>query len=429
MAPFTPYLSEFMYQQLSKLNRQPNDESVHYQMMPASHRPFIRSDVEQAVSRMQSVIELGRVLRDRKTVPIKYPVPEVIVIHKNDEYLNDIKSLEDFVTGELNVRKLTLCADKEKYGVKLRADPDFKKLGLRLKTVFKAVIAEIKSLNDEQIQTQLDQGYFEVLGNRIELDEVRVTFCLDSNDRNISSKYEAHSDNDVLVLMDLTPTDDLMDEGIAREIITRIQKLKKKAQLVPTDSVIVLYEVNNSDNIVTKIAKSHNEFIQATIKSPFIPYRKEDVQKVVISESFDLKDVQLKIVICKPKTDEILPVAKWANFVRGTSKGTVLLHDYDGKFLTLNELQNEIDILFRLHGRKVCLLDNGNVVTSTESIHEKTILVADKENEKGTDLFESSPFVKFINTEVKGKAVTVILENPQGKILGNGEEYLKKAPK
>lgn len=417
-----------MYQQLIKLNRQPNDESVHYQMMPHSHRPFIRSDVEQAVLRMQSVVELGRVLRDRKTMAIKYPVPEVIVIHKNEEYLKDIQSLEDFVLGELNVRKLTLCADKEKYGVKLRADPDFKKLGLRLKTVFKAVIAEIKSLNDEQIQKQLDQGYFEVLGNRIELDEVRVTFCLDGNDRNVSSKYEAHSDNDVLVLMDLTPTDDLMDEGIAREIITRVQKLKKKAQLVPTDSVTVLYEVNKADNIVTKVAKSHNDFIQAAIKSPFIPYRKEDVQKVVISESFDLKEVQLKIVICAPKTDEILPSMEWANFVRGESKGTVLLHDFDGKFLTLNELHNEIDILFRLHGRKILLLDNGNVVTSTESINGRTILVADNNNVKFTESsFESSPFVKFINAEFNGKSVTVILENPQGKILGEGDAYLKKA--
>lgn len=427
MAPFTPYLSELMYQQLIKLNRQPNDESVHYQMMPVSHRPFIRSDVEQAVSRMQSVIELGRVLRDRKTMAIKYPVPEVIVIHKNEGYLNDIKSLEDFVLGELNVRKLTLCADKEKYGVKLRADPDFKKLGLRLKTVFKAVIAEIKSLNDAQIQKQLDQGYFEVLGNRIELDEVRVTFCLDGND--VSSKYEAHSDNDVLVLMDLTPTDDLMDEGIAREIITRIQKLKKKAQLVPTDSVIVLYEVNSADNIVTKVAKSHNDFIQATIKSPFIPYRKEDVQKVVITESFDLKEVQLKIIICLPKTDEVLPTAKWANFVRGTSKGTVLLHDYDGKFLTLDELQNEIDILFRLHGRKVYLLDDGKLVSSVESLHEKTIVVADKDSAKCLDVFDSSPFVKFVNTNVNGKSVTVILENPQGTILGVSDTLVKKASK
>lgn len=299
-------------------------------------------------------------------------------------------------------------------------------MGLRLKTVFKAVIAEIKSLNDEQIQKQLDQGYFDVLGNRIELDEVRVTFCLDGNDRDVSSKYEAHSDNDVLVLMDLTPTDDLMEEGIAREIITRIQKLKKKAQLVPTDSVIVLYEVNDSNNIVTKVAKSHNDFIQATIKSPFIPYRREDVQKVVISESFDLKDVQLKIIICLPKTNEILPVAKWANFVRGAAKGTVLLHDFSGKFLTLDALQNEIDILFRLHSRKVFLLDSGTAVTSVESLHEKTIVVADKENEKCAEFFDSSPFVKFVNTEFKGKPVTIFLENPQGSVLGVDDTYLKK---
>jgi len=95
-------------------------------MMPVSQRKFIRSDIERSVALMQSVVELGRVMRDRRTLPVKYPVSEIIVIHKDKQTLEEINSLQDFILSELNVRKLTLSSEKEKYGVTLRAEPDHK---------------------------------------------------------------------------------------------------------------------------------------------------------------------------------------------------------------------------------------------------------------------------------------------------------------
>ena len=68
--------------------------SVHYLMIPQPLNDLINEDIERSVSRMQSVIELGRVLRDRKTMPVKYPLPELIVIHTDQECLDDVKSLE-----------------------------------------------------------------------------------------------------------------------------------------------------------------------------------------------------------------------------------------------------------------------------------------------------------------------------------------------
>jgi len=129
MAPFTPYLTEYIFQRLA-LFQPPGSlehaDSVHYQMMPVSQSKFIRSDIERSVALMQSVVELGRVMRDRRTLPVKYPVSEIIVIHKDPQTLEAIKSLQDFILSELNVRKLTLSSDKEKYGVSLRAEPDHK---------------------------------------------------------------------------------------------------------------------------------------------------------------------------------------------------------------------------------------------------------------------------------------------------------------
>lgn len=485
MAPFTPYLSEYMYQRLKRLitaesltpspsahvqlNKQnsfgaaagkakkppaPSSSlSVHLEMMPKPNRAYIQTAVEVAVARMQNVIELGRVMRDRKTMPIKYPVPEVVVIHKTEQYLKDIQSLEPFILGELNARKLTLCADKAQYGVKMRAEPDHKTLGLRLKGDFKAVMAAIKQLSDEEIQSQLDRGHFEILNNRVELEEVRVIYAMAESTTN--SKYEAHSDNDVLVLMDLTPNEELLHEGVAREIINRIQKLKKKAQLIPTDPVIVYYEVSDAKSDIGKVAKSHQEFIENVIKSPFIPYDGKKIASEASTRSFvdeecDIKGVTLKITISMDKkvaaaaaetkaaSSSAKPLARWLNVVSkvppryqpsgASNLGTILIDDLNKKPLTLQQLRREIELVFGLYRINLFFTCNGkpldlsSATETAEKLNGETIFVSNRadyvEKDKKLLAAAKAPFVKYSNVAGgEGQAQTVLLENPKGVAL------------
>lgn len=475
MAPFTPYLSEYMYQRLVRLNTAASlsaasspavkgkkvpavaspsfGGSVHLEMMPKPNRTYIQTTVETAVGRMQNVIELGRVLRDRKTMPIKYPVPTVIVIHKDEEYLKDIQALEPFVLGELNARQLITCADKAKYGVKMRAEPDHKTLGLRLKGDFKAVMAAIKQLSDQQIQTALEKGYFEILTHRIELEEVRVIYAMADN---MDSKYEAHSDNDVLVLMDLTPTEELLYEGVAREIINRIQKLKKKAQLIPTDPVVVYYEISDTKSDLNKVAKSHQEFIESVIKSPFLPYvaakvASEASTRSFVNEECDIKGVTFKITISMEKkaaanisaqakttaTSGEKPVARWLNVVskiqprycssNASNLGTILIDSSNKKPLSLHQLRAEIEQLFGLYHMNLFFTCNGKPVDlsstndTAEKLNAETVFVASQPGYTETDkkLLSTAkvPFVKFANITVEGQQRTVLLENPKGELL------------
>lgn len=477
MAPFTPYLSEYMYQRLVRLNSAASlsvpsspavkgkkapaadtssfSGSVHLEMMPKPIRAYIQTTVETAVGRMQNVIELGRVLRDRKTMPIKYPVPSVIVIHKNEEYLKDIQALEPFVLGELNARQLITCADKAKYGVKMRAEPDHKTLGLRLKGDFKAVMAAIKQLTDDQIQASLGKGYFEILNHRVELDEVRVIYAMADN---TDSKYEAHSDNDVLVLMDLTPTEELLYEGVAREIINRIQKLKKKTQLIPTDPVVVYYEISDKNSDLSKVAKSHQEFIEGVIKSPFLPLdaaklKSEASTRSFVNEECDIKGVTFKITISMEKkgaaniaaaqtksTSSAVaskPVARWLNVVTkiqprycssgASNLGTVLIDAPNNKPLSLQQLKSEIEQLFGLYRMNLFFTCNGKPVDlsstsgTAEQFNGETLFVSNQpgyvETDKKLLTGAKVPFVKFNNVAVEGQQRTVLLENPKGELL------------
>lgn len=476
MAPFTPYLTELMYQRLSHLNStstQLNKQnsfnagktkktsaapsasfrgSVHFEMMPKPKSAYIQTTVELAVNRMQNVIELGRVSRERRTMPIKYPVPSVIVIHKNEQYLKDVQSLESFILLELNARQLIVCADKTQYGVKMRAEPDHKTLGLRLKGDFKPVMAAIKQLSDEQIQESLDKGYFEILNNRIEMDEIRIIYGMSETS---NSKYEAHSDNDVLVLMDLTPTEELIHEGVAREIINRIQKLKKKTQLIPTDPVVVYYEISNKGSDLSKVAKSHQEYIEGVIKSPFLPLDAKKVSneastRSFIDEEFDIKGVTLKITLSmekkvaeaalnnnKQENNSAKPLVGWINIVTkipprynsntATNLGTILIEDSNKKPLTLQQLRAEIEQVFGLYHMNLYFTCKGKAVDlssakeTADRLNGETVFISNQPNYVETDkkilASAKTPFVNFVNDSVKGQQRTVLMENPKGTSL------------
>lgn len=439
MAPFTPFLSEYIYQRLNLLMRTKEKGSVHYQMIPAANRSLIKTAVELAVSRMQTVIELGRVMRDRRTLPVKYPVQEIIIIHKDNKYLDDVRSLESFILGELNVRKLVTTSDKEKYGITLRAEPDHKSLGQRLKGDFKAVMAAIKNLTDAEIQTHLSANCFKILGHEIDLSEVRIIYKISDN---LGANFEAHSDNDVLVLMDMTPNEELMEEGVAREIINRIQKLKKKAQLVPTDPVLIFYKISSdSNNQLTKVTEKYKAFIETTVKSPFQVYSAETTGKkrMIIEESFDLKDANLNIVICSVE-DQQLPNIPWTNVqleglieprYQSGREGMILLQHPDGKALSLEEFKSEIRRLFGLYGIEFTLECNKKIITNLPDVQSKVVLVRktsgitkSEPRVENVNAAHAVPVCKFNNYEFDGKKFTILLENPKGSPLDHDEKYL-----
>ncbi|XP_053951274.1 isoleucine--tRNA ligase, cytoplasmic [Anastrepha ludens] len=372
LAPFTPFLSEYIYQRILPFD--PNSAtfagttSVHHQLMPQVNSKSIRLDIEKSVSLMQTVIELGRVMRDRRTMPLKCPLSEIIVIHSDPHSLAAIDSLSDFILSELNVRKLTLSSEKQKYGVTLRAEPDHKTLGQRLKADFKSIMAALKSLTDEEIQTHVSNGYFTICNQRIELSEVRLIYCVS---KNVGTNLEAHSENDILVLLDMTPNAELLEEGLAREIINRIQKLKKKAKLIPTDEVVIFYraiETNNTKNNesskttakeLTEIVVKHKSLIKAAIKSELLEYSEENICKrhSIINEIANVKGIDLELTICTAEENRlhshtriILADVFSPRYERSRSASVGLKNTATGEFITLPELYAEVDLNFGLYG-------------------------------------------------------------------------------
>lgn len=306
-------------------------------------------------------------------------------------------------------------------------------LGQRLKGNFKSVMAAIKALTDEEIQKYVSQGYFEIEKQRVELEEVRVIYCISGQ---VGANFEAHSDNEVLVLLDMTPNEELLEEGLAREVINRVQKLKKKAQLIPTDPVLIYYELNAPDQKkseaeqIQKVMNNYHNMIKTAIKSEFGKYNASEAGKrrIIINESVDLKGINLMLTICS--TEEVqLPQLKWINLALAadlkprfgrSNKASLLLEDSKNKkMISYDQLKHEIDILFGIYGLNynvfVVNQQKANEIDKVEaSLSGKLLVVSTSAEEAAKFPHDAAattmPYCKFAN--IAGS--TVFTENPLG---------------
>lgn len=325
MASFTPFITDYMYNNLRKVIldenyyneniknldgdsevHTTNIESVHYLLHSAINEELIDVNVERQVSLMQTVIEVGRVLRDRRNMPLKYPLPEVVIITNSSQTIDDIDMLKQFILDELNVKDIKLSMNKEEYGVQLRAEPDIKALGLRLRNDSKKVVQAIRNLtNNDLVEYEKDPENFMIEGYKMQPGDLKIRYTLSESglDKNLAEKYEADSQNGILVLLNVCADSTMIDEGTAREIINRVQKLRKEAKLVPSDPIRVYYKVLPIKEITVDLARvcsEFSEYIQNTLKADFINLDTEtDLPKknYRIQSKSDIKGETIELMI------------------------------------------------------------------------------------------------------------------------------------
>lgn len=404
--------------------------SVHFLMLPDTIDDVIDVDIERAVSRMQAVIDLARVIRERNTLPLKYPLGEVVVIHKDQQYLDDIISLQSYVKEELNIRNITVSADKDKYSVSARAEPDHMVLGRRLKDDFKKVTAAIRGMSPAEVEDFINTGSTTLLNHQLSTGDLRIIYQFTEE----SSKYQAHSDNDVLVLLDVTPDQSMIDEGVAREVVNRVQKLRKKAKLVPTDQVSVYYTIGAESKYLQSVAEKHSSYISLSIKAPFL---KGDcvMGDVIIQESTKLKSQDLTLVIVHGHQEEISgPVCKFVNVFRRSTGQTASLFLENPRncstFRTLSDVKLVIQRIFKIQSslmkiRLSLMIPGGEkVITSllpsyAADFHGSIMIVDEDSSFIGLSDSAALPspnniMCRYVNVQCAktGELGSVLLENP-----------------
>ncbi|EGG17942.1 isoleucyl-tRNA synthetase [Cavenderia fasciculata] len=261
MGPFTPFFTEYMYQNLRRvLPDGQREDSVHFVLYPEPIQAAFNVRIEEAVTRMQTVIEHGRTSRERKTKPLKYPLKDFTVISDNPQYLQDLKELESYVIEELNIQRLVLTSDDSL--VNIVAEPDRKRLGQRLKTALSDVTKQIANLSVDDLRAFQKKGELNIGEHVLTTEDLKIIRKYNGD----LSLFEPSGDDDVLTILELTIDQNLVEKGLVREVINRIQRLRKKSDLLPSDAVQMLY--NTADEQIRTAMVNHQPYLKEILIFP-----------------------------------------------------------------------------------------------------------------------------------------------------------------
>lgn len=309
MAPFTPFLADGIYQrlkpfftteELEKYCVNPNIKdiaSIHYLAYPTVREEWFDSDIELAVSRMQKVIDLGRNIREKKMISLKTPLKELVVVNSNESYLKDIESLKGYITSELNVRNIVITSDEEAYGVQYTAVADWPVLGKKLKKDAKRVKAALPNVSSDEVKAFAQTGKISVDGIDLVSEDLQVQRGLPASDT--ASGHESRSEKDVLIILDVNSYPELLSEGLARELINRIQRLRKKAGLNTTDEVGVEYQVVKDTIDFENVLKNNSDLLLKCTKKALQPFSSSSSDAIIIDEEQAINDTTFNLRLLK----------------------------------------------------------------------------------------------------------------------------------
>nr|XP_027125949.1 isoleucine--tRNA ligase, cytoplasmic-like [Coffea arabica] len=301
MAPFTPFFTEVLYQNMRKVCNG-SEESIHYCSFPEVEGEG-GERIEKSVSRMMTIIDLARNIRERHNKPLKTPFREMVVVHPDAEFLGDIAGkLKEYVLEELNIKSLVPCNDTLKYA-SLRAEPDFSVLGKRLGKSMGVVAKEVKAMSTDDILAFEKAGEITIATFSLKLSDIKISRGFRRPD-NISDKdMDAAGDGDVLVVLDLRQDESLFEAGVAREVVNRIQKLRKKAGLEPTDTVEVYFESLDEDKSISQqILEAQEANIRDALGCPLLPSTLIPPHAVILAEEkfYGISNLSFAVRLARP---------------------------------------------------------------------------------------------------------------------------------
>lgn len=230
MACITPFLTEFMYQNLrngiSDEHTHLKAPSIHFLEVPTCNEQLIDEAVEKRVARMQSAIETGRLIRDRVNMSLKTPLQSVTLIDADPVALADFQEVASYITDELNCLELITQANEDEF-VNYKCEPDNREIGSVLKKAYdKELKAKIANLSSTELKAYLKDGFIMVGDIKIEPGWLKVEKVF--NEKYTADKDYACATSDTAAVMLNTVTNEkLQFLATAREITSKIQKQRK----------------------------------------------------------------------------------------------------------------------------------------------------------------------------------------------------------
>ncbi len=255
LAPVLPFITERLYQDLVATHDPAAPRSVHHCDFPVADPALIDRGLEEAISVVRTVVQLGHSLRKRHNLKVRQPLQRAVVLSHDPSVPAIVADHSQMIADELNVRQVVTQTDEAAL-VDLSAKCDFRKLGPRLGPRMKEVAQAVEELGNDEIERLLDGDTIEVAGEHLGLEDVVVT-------RSAREGTVVETAGDVGVALDTQLTEDLIDEGRSREIVSVIQNLRRDAGLAVSDRIRVRWSSGAPDLI--RVLEEHGGTIAAEV--------------------------------------------------------------------------------------------------------------------------------------------------------------------
>lgn len=282
-APIAPFYSDRLYQDLIEDTAVENYASVHLSEFPKPDPEAIDTELEARINKARLIVSLGLSLRKKEQIKVRQPLQKLMIPVKNQQEREQLLSIEEQIKTEINVKELELLDDASTILVK-EIKPNFKTLGPRFGKEMGSIVNTVKSLSEEQIRQLEEQG-------QIELNVNEKNIILEDSDVEISTKDIAGwliaTGQGTTVALDSTLNEGLVEEGISRELVNRIQNIRKDAGLEVTDKIavrIALHEglekavLKNKHYVMTETLTDHLEFVPNLIEGQSLTFDEIDTR-------------------------------------------------------------------------------------------------------------------------------------------------------
>ncbi len=248
-SPIAPFFCEQLYRDLNNVTGRNKAESVHLTDFPIANTAFIDKALEERMEAAQLISSLVLSLRKKANIRVRQPLSKIMIPVANEEMKAQIEKVSHLIKSEVNIKEIEFLSPDNNILVK-NVKPNFKTLGKKYGKQMKQIQAYFTNMSQDEIH-----AFEKNNGTHLNVDGVDVELTLE--DALISTQdipgWAVTSQDDLTVALDMTITDELMQEGLAREIVNRVQNLRKTGGFEVTDRIVLFVE--NNDKIEPALDK------------------------------------------------------------------------------------------------------------------------------------------------------------------------------
>ncbi|MBK7130973.1 MAG: isoleucine--tRNA ligase [Crocinitomicaceae bacterium] len=276
-APIAPFYLDQLFNDLNKISKRHSVESVHLALIPASNSSEIDLDLEEKMDIAQKVSSMVLSLRKKEQIKVRQPLQRIMVPVLDKDFTRRIEDVKEIILSEVNIKQIELLEDTNGIIVK-KIKPNFKTIGKKYGKQMKAITELAKNWTNADIQKIESQNGWNGTIDGAEIILEMEDFEITTDD---IPGWLVASEGRMTVALDVTLTDELKREGIAREIINRVQNLRKDSGLEVNDRIHLTIDTND---LVRQAIESNKEYICNEVLAKEIAFGKLDPNKALNAE-------------------------------------------------------------------------------------------------------------------------------------------------